>query len=299
MNKINVHSSPQISSIVLGVWRLRDWGFSRQDLLTFIHKAVEMGVTTFDQADIYGDYECERLFGEALLLDPALRSRIQNIGKCGIKLKSEKYPDRQIKTYDYSYQYIIDSVDRSLRLLGFDSLDVLLLHRPAPLFPLDEVAAAFDILHSSGRVHHFGVSNFSMVQFEMLRKNINVPLVTNQIEISPYHLEHFHNDNITYLQGERIRPLAWSPLAGGKIFSPTDATSERLHSTLATISQELDVAIDTLALAWLLHHPSGIVPIIGTGKVERIESAVAALEVPLTDEQWYRIYIASTGKNVP
>jgi len=175
-----------------------------------------------------------------------------------------------------------------------------LLHRPAPLLNPNEVAKAFDYLEKSGKVLSFGVSNFTQDEFWMLQKYSRQKLVTNQIEISPYCLEHVENHNLDFLLKEQIRPMAWSPIAGGKIINPDDKKSERINTTLKEIATELNAEnIDTIIYSWLLKHPVGIIPIVGSGKISRIKNAVDALNVNLTDEQWYRIYTASTGVGLP
>jgi predicted oxidoreductase len=290
----------EVSRIIHGHWRLMDWNLSTKELIKFTQNIINLGITTFDHADIYGDYECESAFGRALKEQPELRKQIQIISKCGIKLISGKYPDRKVKTYDYSYDHIIKSIVNSLQNLQTDHLDLLLLHRPSPFFNPEEVSKAFDDLKSTGKVLHFGVSNFSPMQIEMLKSYLNVDLVTNQIEISPYCIDSFEDGNIDYLLKEKLNPLAWSPLAGGDILHPKDEKGKRIHKELQSIGDELNEnRIDTIIYSWLLKHPVGIMPVIGTGKLSHVRNAVDALDLKMTDEQWYRIYIASKGEELP
>lgn len=289
-----------LSRIVHGHWRLSDWQLSSQALFQLTKQCIELGISSFDHADIYGNYSCETLFGEALKHQPSLRHDIQIISKCGIKLKTNKFPERRLKIYDYHYDYIMMSAENSLRNLGTDYLDLLLLHRPAPFFIPEEAARAFSDLQASGKVRNFGVSNFNFIQFEMLQDYCDMELVTNQVEISPYCLEHFENGNLDFFVKEKIQPMAWSPLAGGKIFNPIDHRSEKVRAALIKIAAELEVqSIDTIAYAWLLKHPAKIFPIVGSGKIERIKRAVDALKIQLSLEQWYLIYIAALGKELP
>jgi len=181
MPKIKLTDNLEISRIVHGHWRLVDWQLSNQDLLKLTNQCIDLGITTFDHADIYGDYSCEELFGDVLKLDKSLRQKIQIISKCGIKLMSKKFPERQLKTYDYSYAHIVKSVENSLKNLNTDYLDILLLHRPSPFFNPSEVAKAFSKLKKEGKVLNFGVSNFTAQQFEMLNSYVDEPLVTNQV----------------------------------------------------------------------------------------------------------------------
>ncbi len=199
MNKIKLSESLQLSRVIHGHWRLSDWGLTDQELLYFTQEAIELGVTSFDHADIYGNYSCEELFGNALKLKKSLRKEIQIITKCGIKLLSDKFPHRKVKIYDYSYDHIISSVDRSLKKLNTDYIDLLLLHRPSPLLNPAEVALAFSHLREKGKVINFGVSNFLPIQYEMLNSYTDEKLVTNQIEVSPTCLDHFYNGNMDFL----------------------------------------------------------------------------------------------------
>jgi len=298
--RIKLNSKVSLSQIIHGHWRLDQWGLTKQQLGDLINQCLEIGVTSFDHADIYGNYTCESIFGDALKTNNGIRNNIQIITKCGIKLPSNSFPERKIGIYDYSYKHIISSVENSLRNFNTDYIDLLLLHRPAPLLNPVEVVEAFDYLEKSGKVLSFGVSNFTQDEFRMLETYSNQKLVTNQIEISPYCLEHFENHNLDFLLKEQIRPMAWSPIAGGKIINPDDKKSERINATLKEIADELKVEnIDTIIYSWLLKHPIGILPIVGSGKISRIKNAIAALNINLTDEQWYKIYTASTGVGLP
>ena len=297
--KIRLSDSLEISRLVHGHWRLAEWNMPAKDILRLLEELIDMGITTFDHADIYGDYTCEKLFGDALNKNNPLREKIQIVTKCGIKLMSGRYPDRRIKSYDYSYGHILFSVENSLRNFRTDRLDLLLFHRPAPFFDPGEVARAMDHLFTSGKVLNFGVSNFTPMQFDMLQKHTGLKLITNQVEISPYCLEHFDNGNIDFFLKENIPPMAWSPLAGGKIFIPADEQCVRLLDEIRLIAGELGAnALEEVIYAWLMKHPARIIPVIGSGKIDRIKHAVHSLELEITHEQWYRIYNASRGKDL-
>lgn len=299
MIKTQLSKDLQLSRIVHGHWRLADWNLSKQDLLKLTEQCLELGVTSFDHADIYGNYTCESLFGDALSLKPSLRQNMEIITKCGIKLKSDKFPARKLKTYDYSYEYIVGSVETSLKNLRTDYLDVLLLHRPSPFFNPEEVAKAFSDLKQSGKVLNFGVSNFTAQQFEMLNVHTEEPLVTNQVEMSPYCLDHFDNGNVDFFLKEKIKPMAWSPLAGGRLLNPQTEKGQKIFKALFEIADELNLQqIDQVVYAWLLKHPAGILPLVGTSKIERIRNAVDALNIEMSHEQWFRIY-ESTGAEMP
>ncbi len=299
-NRIKLANDFELSRIVHGHWRLVSWKMSNQELLKLTQQAIELGVTSFDHADIYGDYTCEQLFGDALNVKTNLRKDIQIITKCGINLISNKFPERKIKHYDYSFNHIITSAEKSLSNFRTDYIDLLLLHRPAPFFNPEEVAKAFSTLKKSGKVLHFGVSNFTPIQFEMLNSYTDEKLLTNQVEISPYCLEHFQNGNIDFFLKERIKPMAWSPLATGNLINPQNEKGKRLFKVLTEIAEELNVdKVDKVIYSWLLNHPVSIIPIAGTSKIERIKLAIEALDIKMSTEQWYKIYNASTGVEVP
>lgn len=300
MERVKLADNVEISRIIHGHWRLLEWGFSNQDLLSLVKSTHQLGVTTVDHADIYGDYSCEETLGSALSLDPSFRQQMEIISKCGINLLSDKYPERKVKYYDYSKNYIVSSVEKSLKNLGTDYLDLLLLHRPAPFFDPDEVSAAFEQLQREGKVLQFGVSNFKPSQINLLKSSWKGQLVANQIEVSAYEIMPFENGDLDFLHTNDMLPMAWSPLAGGRVFSPNDEKGKRLITCLSEISSELGgVSLDYLLYAWLLQHPSKISLVIGTRQLDRINAAVHAVDLKLSMEQWYRIYIASKGEELP
>ena len=291
---------PTFSRFVLGLWRLADWGYTPSERLRLLHDCLDLGITTFDHADIYGDYGCEQLFGEALALVPGLRERMKLVTKCDIKLVSDKHPGHKIAHYNTSWQHIIASVENALTRLQTDRIDLLLIHRPDPLMDADEVAEAFSALRSEGKVLHFGVSNFTPAQFDLLQSRLGLPLVTNQVECSVLNFEVMHDGTLDQAQHLRRAPMAWSPLGGGRLFSSDDAQTVRVRQTLTEIGEELGGAsIDQVAFAWLLKHPSRIVPVLGTGKIRRVRTAVEAEAFPLSRQQWFKVWRASKGHDVP
>ncbi|WP_136486899.1 aldo/keto reductase family oxidoreductase [Vibrio sp. H11] len=291
---------PDLSELVQGYWRLTEWGMSPQERLTFLKQHVELGITTVDHADIYGNYQCESLFGEALALDPSLREQLQIVTKCDIKLCSDQFPDRQINHYDTSAAHIYQSVNNSLQRLGVSEIDVLLIHRPDVLMDADEVAEAFTELHKVGKVKHFGVSNFSPSQFNLLQSRINKPLVTNQVEINPLNFEVAHDGTLDQMQMLRTRPMAWSCLGGGAIFNGESEQAQRVRSVLEELRAELGAeSIDQVIYAWVRALPSKPLAIVGSGKIDRVKAAVAALDLTLTREQWFRVWVVSKGHGVP
>ena len=290
---------PVFSRVVAGVMRLREWDMDTDALLDFIHECLDLGITTFDHADIYGSYTCEGLFGKALAAEPALRDRIELVTKCGIQLISPNRPATWVHHYDTSRDHIIASAERSLRNLNTDSLDLLLIHRPDPLLDGDEVAEALVALRSSGKIRHAGVSNFMPWQIHLLQSRLDFPLVTNQIELSVLYLDPLHDGTLDQLQRLRVPPMVWSPVAGGRLFDPVNERARRVRETLATIGQEVGASVDQVALAWLFRHPAQVLPVMGTGKIERLREAAAAEAITLDRQQWFAIWEASAGREVP
>lgn len=300
MNRIKLYQDFTLSRTIHGQMRMQEWDMSRNELLHFIEQLIEMGITSFDHADIYGNYSCEKLMGDILSHRKGLRNKIEIITKCGIKMISDKFPGREVKFYDYSYDHLVTSVNNSLKNLRTDHIDLLLLHRPAPFFNPEEVARAFREFKKDGKVLHFGVSNFTPGQFEMLNSYTDEKLVTNQVEISPACLEHFENGNIDFFIKEKIIPMAWSPISGGMLLNPREEKSSRVLRALHEVADELNVSpVDKVIYAWLLVHPVSMMLVVGTGKIERIKYAVEALDLGMSLEQWYKIFIAARGKELP
>lgn len=287
---------PEFSRFVMGYWRLMDWNMSPQQLVSFIESHLDLGVTTVDHADIYGGYLCEAAFGEALKLAPHLRARMEIVSKCGIATTAK--PEHALGHYITERDHIIRSAEQSLVNLATDHLDLLLIHRPDPLMDADEVAEAFLHLHQSGKVRHFGVSNFTPAQFSLLQSRLPFTLATNQVEISPVHQPLLLDGTLDQLQQLRIRPMAWSCLGGGRLFN--DAAFQPLRDELARVAQELNAeTIEQVVYAWVMRLPSAPLPIIGSGKIERVRSALGALNLQMTRQQWFRICKAALGYDVP
>ncbi len=288
-----------LSRIVLGLWRAREWNLSNAGLYDLISQSIDLGITSFDHADIYGGYECETIFGNALKENPSTRERIQIVTKCGIKLISPKFPGMSVKHYDTGKAHIIYSVENSLKNLQTDYIDLLLIHRPDPFMNADETAEAFYELKKSGKALEFGVSNFLPHQFNLLQSRLDFPLTTNQIEASVLCTEHFDNGNIDFLQERRVAPMVWSPFAGGKIFWENSDRANRVRNVLNELAHKYQVGTDAIANAWLLVHPVNFIVVLGTGKIDRIKSALRGIDVRLTREDWFKLWIASKGNEVP
>ncbi|MEQ6291211.1 aldo/keto reductase family oxidoreductase [Vogesella sp. GCM10023246] len=286
-------NGPLLSPVAAGVWRLDEWGLTDAALAAWVEHAISLGISTFDHADLYGGFRCEALFGRWLKAHPSRRDAIQLVSKCGIK-PPDAARGWRLKHYDSSAAHITASVHNSLQQLGTDHLDLLLIHRPDPLLEPDEVAETFERLRVAGKVRHFGVSNFSPSQYALLASR--TPLVTNQIEASLLHLEPLFDGSFDQCLQLGIRPMLWSPLAGGRLFDA--AAKPVLAAALNLLAAELGVSTATLALAWLLRHPCRPLPIIGSRKLAALDEAAAACRLQLERQQWFALLQAARGGEV-
>jgi len=287
---------PLFSPLIAGYWRLMEWGMTPQQVVEFIEHHLALGITTVDHADIYGDYQCEAAFGAALRLAPGLREKLQIVTKCGIATRAK--PEHRIGHYITEASHILHSAENSLRHFNTDYLDLLLIHRPDPLMDADEIAEAFIALHQSGKVRHFGVSNFTASQFTLLQSRLPFSLVTNQLEISPLEQTSLLDGSLDQCQQNRIRPMAWSCLGGGRVFN--DPHYQPLRDELEQVKQEIGASnIEQVVYAWVMKLPSRPLPIIGSGKIERVKEAVGACQLTLDRQQWFRIRKAAIGYDVP
>ena len=287
----------------------------RRNAQRLVETALAHGITLFDHADIYARGKSEQVFGDVLRASPGLRAKMVLQSKCGIRFADD--PPGAPQRYDFSHAHIVASVEGSLARLGVDHLDILLLHRPDPLVEPDEVARAFDALHASGKVRHFGVSNHTPGQIDLLRRHVRQPLVANQVEISLLHLPlidegvvanttgHAYASaagTLDYCRLHDIRVQAWSPLASGKLASTSEFSDPAVRDTATLLRQLADakgVTPEAIQLAWLLRHPAGIQPIVGTTDPVRLVACAAADEVPLSREEWYALFTAARGGRVP
>ncbi|MBN3826968.1 oxidoreductase [Burkholderia sp. Ac-20384] len=290
------------SRIVFGMSRIGDWALSVRVRRALIEAALELGVTSFDHADIYGDYTAEGLFGDVLADAPHLRERMQIITKCGIRLVSERRPAHGIKHYDTRAAHVVASVEQSLRALRTDRLDVLLLHRPDPLMDADEVATTFAALRRDGKVREFGISNFTAAQAALLQDRMaahGMSLATNQVECSLLHLAPLDDGTFDQAQRWRCPPMLWSPLAGGRLLTDASPVATRVRATAAWIGDALGVSATTVLFAWLLALPCRPLPVVGSGRIAALREAVDATRIPLGREQWFELLSAARGVEVP
>nr|WP_315190498.1 aldo/keto reductase [uncultured Flavobacterium sp.] len=285
-----------LSPIIAGAmnWGIWDKNLSTKEIINMIHLCLENKITTFDHADIYGSYTTESDFGKALTGSKIDRNKMQLISKCGIQMVTENRSNK-IKHYDYSKEYIIWSVENSLKNLQTDYLDVLLLHRPSPLMQADEIAEAVLKLKSEGKIIDFGLSNFTASQTALISQKTEVSY--NQISFSATNYEPMLDGSLDYMQVHNIRPMSWNPL--GSVFREDNPQTRRLKKLLATLVSKYELGSDTLLLSWILQHPAKIIPIAGTVNVARIQSLMKATELQLDKEDWFAIWTESMGNDVP
>jgi len=286
----------ELSRIIYGMWRLKDdTDTSPAHVQAKVEACLGQGITTLDQADIYGDYGAEALLGAAFRAAPGLRDRVELITKCGIVAPIGKYADRPVKYYDTTPAHIIASVDHSLSAMATDRVDLLLIHRPDPLMDHLGTGRALDDLVASGKVRAVGASNFRLHDWTLLQSAMATPLCTNQIEISVLAHEAFNNGDIAWMQERGVPPMAWSPLAGGALFGSEFAP---VRGVLAEIADAQGVGVDAVAVAWLLAHPARIMPVVGTNTLARVARIAEAATVDMSRIDWFRIYTAALGHEV-
>ncbi|AIQ15126.1 hypothetical protein PDUR_27110 [Paenibacillus durus] len=294
MLKIQLNEQLSISKLVVGCMRMNDWKLSVKQVVEFIEWCIERGITTFDHADIYGgDHRNEALFGEALQLEPTLREKIQIVTKCDICVPNAKNPNVKTRFFNTDKQYVLAQVNESLDKLKCGYIDILLIHMFDLLVDPSELNETLQQLKDEGKVKYFGLSNHSPLEFDTLQKYTDVPFVTHQFMLHPLGIQNYHNGTMTHCLKEGISPMIWSPLAGGRIFNPTNAAEENMKNVLENIRQELGLEhIDEVVYKWIFRHASNPAIVLGTGNKERIERAIKSVDgVQMTREQWYKILI--------
>lgn len=293
-------TGPEFSRMVYGTWRLLANQPSAQEVNRRLHTCVELGITTLDTAEIYGRYKVEETLGAALALSPGLRDQLEIVTKAGIYVPNAYHPERRTAHYNASGARLMKSLDKSLRLLGTDHVDLFLVHRPDWLTRADDTAAGLNELLRSGKIKAAGVSNYSVSQFELLNGLMAQPLVTNQIEFNLLHMDSLVDGTLHQCEKLGILPMAWSPLAGGRLLDPGNPAAARLAAAAqAMTSRTNGASLEQLAYAWIMAHPSRPLPIIGTNKLERIQSAAKAVDIVLEREDWYALWEAAQGRKIP
>lgn len=293
-------NGPEFSRMAYGTWRLLATQPTAQEINRRLNICLELGITTIDTAEIYGKYEVEKALGEALALSPGLRDRLEIVTKAGIYVPCAYHPERRTAFYNATGERLVKSLDKSLRWLGTDHVDLFLVHRPDWLTRADDTAGGLNQLLRDGKIRAAGVSNYSAAQAELLNAHMEQPLATNQIEFNLLHREPLTDGTLTQCERLGVTPMAWSPLAGGRIFDASNPAAPRLAAAAAGMSARYGGAtLEQLAYAWVLAHPSRPLPIIGTNTVERIQSAARADAITLEREDWYALWEAAQGHKIP
>jgi 6-dehydroglucose reductase len=296
MERVKLNDNLEFSRLIYGMWRVGDdTDTSPAYVEKKINACLEQGITTFDQADIYGGYAAEAVLGGALKANPALRNNMEIVTKCGIVAPMGRYADAKVKHYDTSRAHIEKSVEISLAEMGIDTIDLLLVHRPDPFMDHFETGAVLDDLVKSGKVRNVGVSNFRAWDWELLQSAMSNQLVTNQIEISLKEISPFTNGDLAFHQRLGTKVMAWSPLGGGALISE----GGQLGAVMDEVAGTFSVDRSAVAVAFLLAHPAQLLPVMGTNNLERIAKISDALIVKLDRETWYRLYEAALGNEVP
>ena len=287
---------PNFTKVIQGCMGWGAWGkkLDKAEMAALIEYTLECGISTFDHADIYGDYTTEAEFGDALKESKVKREDIQLISKCGIQYVG-RTRDNEIKHYQYDADYIIWSAEKSIRDLSAEYLDLLLLHRPSPLMHPDEVAKAIDQLMASGKIRSFGVSNFTPSQIDLIATKNQVDF--NQLEFSITHLDPLFNGSLDHMMSHSIIPMCWSPL--GTLFKEKSERTYHIHGVLSELKEKYNATSNQLLLAWIMRHPANIHPVIGTATKERIASSAGAMKIEMNEVDWFKLLVASQGHKVP
>lgn len=296
MQRVNLTPDLTFSRLVYGMWRIGDdTDTSPMHVQAKIEACLAQGITTMDQADIYGGYTAEAILGNALKASPGLRDKLEIVTKCDIVAPAGRHSAARVKHYDTSAAHITASVEASLRDMGTDHVDLLLIHRPDPLIDPDETGPALDALVASGKVLAVGVSNFRPWDFSLLQSSMENNLVTNQIEMSLLATDTFVNGDLAYLQERMVPPMAWSPLGGGRLM---DGSKPELLAALKRIGSEHGVDETAVAVAWLLRHPATILPVMGTNSLDRIAKIADAIKMEMDRQTWFELYTLAIGREV-
>ncbi len=296
MERISIGDGRNLSRIVYGMWRLGDDSdTSPRHVQAKIEACLAQGITSLDQADIYGGYSAEDLLGNCFRASPSLRDQVEIITKCSIIAPVGRYSDRRVKYYDTSAAHISASINLSLKAMAIERIDLLLIHRPDPFMDHHETGRTLDAAIDSGKVLALGVSNFKPHDITLLQSAMRNKITVNQIELSVLALDSFTNGDVAFAQEHAILPMAWSPLAGGRLF---DGNNGALLGRLGAIGMENGVEASTVAIAWLLAHPAKIAPVLGTNNLARIGTLTDALKVPMDRQTWFELYSLSRGQEV-
>ena len=295
MERVALSNKLEFSRLIYGMWRLTEDGdTSAKHVEAKIQTCLDQGITTFDQADIYGDYTAETVMGAALKANRSLAKQIEIVTKCDILVDAGRHSGTRVKHYDTSRDHIHASVDASLKEMGVEHIDLLLIHRPDPFMDHHVTGAALDELVASGKVGSIGVSNFRPWDWDLLQSAMKNQLVTNQIEISLKEVAPFTNGDLAFHQQRGHRLMAWSPLGGGDLMGKNSIVA----SVMSRLATQNGVDRSAVAVAFLLAHPAGILPVLGTNTLSRISTISDALKVKLDRQDWFELYEAALGREV-
>jgi predicted oxidoreductase len=303
MKRITLPNGRHLSQMAYGVWRLSEASDTSVNAnLARIDACLAQGITTFDHADIYGDYRCEALFGEAVKARPSLRDQMEIVTKTDIMLLSQQWPTTRVKHYDTTPAHVTASVERSLKRIGVDVIDLLLIHRPDPLCDASALGNCLDGLVDSGKVRGVGVSNYMPWDVDLLQSRMKHRLQTHQLELSLLHTAPFINGQVAHAQQHHMPVMAWSPLGGGRLHTQATqagTSAARLAPRLNSLADAAGTDTTAVAMAWLMHHPVGVLPVMGSNQLERIGAFEQALRVPMDRQTWYELYELANGHEVP
>jgi predicted oxidoreductase len=287
-------AGPKVSSAIYGFWRWEETGSGGvESMEKIVNLCLELGINTFDHADIYGGYECEELFGKVMSQRSFKREDVVLFTKCGLNVPNANRPDIRVRNFDTSAKHINASVDNSLKKLKTDYIDIFLLNQLDPLSDLEETALAIEKLKNTGKIKNVGVANFSVFQHQLLASYLRIPIVTNHINLNILQTEALDNGQLDYIKQRYMRPIAAAPLAGGRIENGADVQAEKVRNKLAEIGRKYDANVESTAVAWLIK--LGALPLIGTAKEQRIRNIAAAFNIQLDHQDWYELYNTSKG----
>lgn len=293
MEKIYISDSgPKVSPAIYGFYRWNEESLTNSGTMErIVNLCLELGINTFDHADIYGSYQCEQLFGQVIAQRSIRREDLVLFSKCGLRIPHPEDPGTRIMYYDTSSAHIVKSVENSLRRLRTDYLDIFLLDHLDPISNLEETAATLRMLRESGKIKYIGVANFSVFQHQLLASFLNVPIVTNHVELNLLNTSALDNGQIDYIKQRYMRPLASSPLAAGRIANSVEYLPVAVRKKLQEVSEKYGVDIESIAVAWL--YKLGALPLIGTTSEQRIRNIVNAFNINLENQDWYELYYSS------
>lgn len=295
MEKVYVSDSgPKVSPAIYSFWRWSNLsGNGTTEMERVVGLCLELGINTFDHAEVYGDYRCEEMFGEVMKRKSFKREDVVLFSKCGTLLPHASRPEIKVAHVNTSAARINESVETSLRKLNTEYIDIFLLDQLDQLSNLEETALALERLKTSGKVKNIGVSNFSVFQHQLLAAYSRIPIVTNHIELNLLHTNALDNGQVDYIKQRYMRPMATSPLADGWIQDGTDEQAVRVRKVLAELGEKYSANIESIAVAWLVK--LGALPLIGTSDEDRIRNIANAFGVQLDIQDWYMLYNASKG----